>query len=220
MTAIALERLSDPLVTPILALLKDAVNADLAAAMTDAGISPTMDAVKSTVPHPISAQILTADPSLPMLVCYRVRQVNQRRTFGYVDQLCTLRLQYITDATSVEQIGSRWPLLDRTWRACIKALCDGHHPAHASDDNVLEDAGVVWVNEAAQKSESFLGGGDFVFPQWEADIQVTWRDAALTDVSDLDDLADFAGPLTQCFQPEDEDYAENNGDVSILVTSE
>lgn len=211
MTASALERLPDPLVTPLLELLKDAVNAKLAETMERLGLDAE-DAIAATLNYPVEARSLGGQLNLPLLACYRIRQQSQRRTFGYLDQLVTLRLQYISSATSFDRLDDRWPLLDYVWRAAFDTLCAGHHAAHQDDAHVLEDAGVIWVNEAATKIEGYLAGGDYAYPQWEADVQVTWRDLAKTDTSALYPVLSLQARITQAL---DGDPREPAGDVII-----
>lgn len=213
MTALATERLPDPLVTPLLALLKDAANAKLRADMEAAGIEP-VDVISATQPYPADAKSLTASPSLPLLACYRTRQQSVRRTFGHRDYLTTLRLHYISSPTAADRLDERWPILDRVWRAVFDALCAGHDAAHLDDELVLEDAGVIAVNEAATKAEGYLPGSDYALPQWEADVQVTWRDTTRTDTSALYPVLSLTARITQAI---DGDPRPANGDVVITA---
>lgn len=175
---LASEQLPDPLLDPLLALLKDAVNTELAEQFEAAGIEAE-DVIASTLRRPVNAGdvvVAPASDSLPVLVGFRMREQPFRRTFGHLDYRTTLRLQYIGNACAIDQLNKRWPILSATWRAAFDALCAGHHEAHADDDRVLDAAGVVWLNEAPFKTEGYLPGGDAVYPIWEADVVLDWRD--------------------------------------------
>ena len=186
----ALDTLSDPLVTPVLALLKDAVNADLRAQMLLAGVEPE-DAIVSTAPHPVELEIAGESP-LPMLTCYRVRSRSRQFSFSHVDHTSTLQLSYITSATAREQLDERWPLLHRVWTAILTTLARGHHLSHQEGASVLLDAGVIRLDPAtAQKREVFVAGGDYTYPGFVAEIDVVHRDGAELDTSTLYPVLSF-----------------------------
>jgi hypothetical protein len=149
-----------------------------------------------------------------VLVAFRIREQAFRRTFVHLDQRTTVRLQYIGNACGLDQLDERWPILSRVWQAAIAALLAGHHTAHQDDAPVLEEAGVVWVNEAAAKAEGFLPKGDAVYPMWEADVQLDWRDLdkQAGRTRDLYPVLSLSGRIMQ--QLED-DGREPAGDVVI-----
>lgn len=180
----ALDSLVDPLIAPLLALLKDAINADLAAEMLALDLVPE-DAVQTTAPHPVPLEI-AGQLALPMLTCFRVRSRSRVATFSHTDQVNTLQFGYLTPATSREQLDERWPLLDRVWQSLLRTLNRGSHPAHLAGAPVLEEAGVVRIaTEAALKLELFAEAGDYSYPMFRGEVDVTWRDTSPFDTSGL-----------------------------------
>lgn len=180
----ALDQLPDPLITPLLALLADAANADLSAEMVEAGLTPEL-VVATTAPHPVALEIL-GETALPLLACYRVRTRSRRFSIAYVDHTYTLQLAYLTPAAAREQLGARWPLLDRVWSSLLRALRRGRHDAHQAGANVLGPAGVLKVDLAtAQKLELFAEAGDFTYPMFRAEVDVVYRSASEIDTSAL-----------------------------------
>jgi hypothetical protein len=175
MTANALDVIPDPLITPLLALLHDAINADLAVDMTAAGV-PVEDAVLTTSHVPLVLPLEGAGV-LPALHCYRVRTRPVQTTMYYLDHGYTLQFAYATPPTGREQLDARWPILDRAWSSLVRTLKRGHHPAHMADADVLLDAGMVRVAvQTAVKRELFVDGGQQVFPGFVAEVDVVWRD--------------------------------------------
>jgi hypothetical protein len=172
----ALDVIPDPLVTPVLALLYDAINADLAIDMAAAGV-PVENAVSTTSHVPFTLTMVGAG-ALPALHCYRVRSRSSQQTVQWVNHTSTLQFVYATPAAGREQLDVRWPLLDRVWHSMLRALKRGYHPAHAGGDLVLLEAGVVRIDlSTAIKREAFIEAGQQTFPGFVAELDVVWRDA-------------------------------------------
>lgn len=180
----ALESLSDPLIAPVLALCKDAINADLADAMEAAGVTPE-DAVRATAPYPFALRIEGA-AVLPALHCYRVQSRSTQFSVVHVDHVSRLQFTYATPGIGREGLDERWPLLDRVWRALLGALKSGSHAAHADGADVLSDAGVVKVDlGTTRKLEVFIEDGNHTFPGFIGELDVTWRDGSDVDTGSL-----------------------------------
>jgi hypothetical protein len=174
----ALDSLPDPLITPILALLYDAINADLTAEMTAAGVPPDLlePAVQTTCKVPFTLG-MEGSGVLPALHCYRVRTRSVQTTMYYLDHGSTLQFAYATPPTGRDMLDVRWPLLDRVWHALIRTLVRGSHPAHMGGADVLLDAGVVRIlRQTAIKRELFTPDGQQTFPGFVAEVDVIWRD--------------------------------------------
>lgn len=172
----ALDVIPDPLITPLLALLFDAINADLALDMAAAGAT-VEDAVATTSHVPFTLTLEGAGV-LPALHCYRVRTRSVQSTMYYLDHGSTLQFVYCTPPAGRDMLDVRWPLLDRVWHSLIRTLKRGHHPAHQADADVLLDAGVVRVMvQTAIKRELFIEGGQQTYPGFVAEVEVVWRDA-------------------------------------------
>lgn len=191
---LAIEQLEDPLVSPLLELCKSAANADIAQIMAALGLVPE-DVIAKVVSRPLTPE--TLDAELPVLSCYRIAQQGQRTTFAHLDHLVTLRLHYVAPSTSREQLEERWPLLEQTWQAIFGAISAGRHEAHSENGAVLEEAGVVWTSENYVKREGFLSNGAVAYPQFEADVQVLWRDLGEGDASALYPVLSLDARLTQ-----------------------
>jgi hypothetical protein len=180
----ALDGMVDPLIGPMLALLKDAINADLAAEMIALDLEPE-DTVQTTAPHPVPLEI-AGQLAMPLLTCFRVQSRSRVATFLHTDHVNLLQFGYLTPATAREQIDERWPLLDRVWRALLRTLANGAHPAHQAGAPVLTNAGVVRIStDSAKKLELFAESGDYAYPMFRGEVEVVWRDASLVDTSAL-----------------------------------
>lgn len=191
----ALESLSDPLIDPILALLKDGINADVAAlvAAVSPAASDTRAAVLTTKRRPFVLP-MEGEGVLPALHCYRVRTRSSQFSIVHTDHTSTLQFTYATPACEVGSLDARWALLDRVWRMIVRMLKRGKHPAHEDGDDVLEAAGVIRTNLAAsRKLEVFLGSDAQAFPGFIAEVDVTWRDAAEEDPGELFPALSFDG---------------------------
>lgn len=189
----ALDTVVDPLVTPLLAFLKDAINADLSAE-TPPDSEPEA-AVATTAPHPVDIE-MTGETALPILTCYRTRSRARRRSIAFVDHTVTLQFTYVTAATAREQLGARWPLLERVWAALLLSLSTGSHPAHADGEDVLDSLRVIEVVlSTAQKREIFQPGGDYTYPAFVAEIDLIVQDDSLGDASTLYPALSFDGGI-------------------------
>lgn len=189
----ALDTVEDPLITPLLAFLKDAINGDLAPEMPP-GNTPE-PAVASVAPHPVALEI-AGETALPLLSCYRVRSRTRQRTVTYVDRTVTLQFTYVSAATAREQIEARWPLLERVWVALESALLEGAHPAHAGGANVLAALGVIEVPlGTSQKREGFQPGGDFAYPCFIAEVDLLVQSSSAPDTSHLYPALSFQSDL-------------------------
>lgn len=179
----ALDTIVDPLLVPLLALLKDAINADLAAeAPADATPEP---AVATTAPHPVPI-LIAGETALPVLACYRVRSRARQRSVSYVDHTQTLQFSYVSAATAREELPARWPSLERVYEALLQTLRAGHHPAHQGDAHVLEGLGVVDLPlSTLQKRELFAEGGDFTYPMFLLEVDMVVQTAEFKDPSTL-----------------------------------
>jgi hypothetical protein len=181
----ALESLGDPLIDPILALLKDAVNAEILALTTAMPAEDARAAIQTTSRRPFVLGV-EGEGALPALHCYRVRSRTSQFTAVHLDYINTLQFTYATPACSQDLLDERWAILDRVWRIALKALKRGKHPAHNSGADVLEAAGVVKVDYATgRKQEAFIEHGGSTFPGFVAEIDVTWRNPADEDTSAL-----------------------------------
>jgi hypothetical protein len=178
-----LDSTEDPLVAPILGLVQAAVNARF---VVDDALFESDEAVKSTHNYPIDLLIGLGDLAMPALGCHRTRTRHKRHSAVWTDHVSTLRFTYITPACSREQLGRRWPLLDRVWQATVDAICAGHHEDYLDDAEVLADAGVIRVNvDTATKQELYADHGDFSYPAFWGEIEITWRDLTKHDTTDL-----------------------------------
>lgn len=181
----ALDTVVDPLLTPLLGLLQDAINADLAAEVPPAPDTTAEPAVATTAPHPVPI-VIAGETALPLLACYRVRSRARQRSISYVDHTQTLQFSYLSAATAREQLPARWPSLERVYQALLKTLRAGHHPAHAGDANVLEGLGIIDVPlSTLQKRELFAEGGDFTYPMFLLEVDVVVQTATFNDPSTL-----------------------------------
>ena len=181
----ALDTVVDPLVTPLLALLKDAINADLAAEVPPSPDTTPEPAVATTAPHPVPI-IMAGETALPLLACYRVRSRARQRSVVYFDHTQTLQFSYLSAATAREQLPARWPSLERVYQALVKTLRAGHHPAHAGDANVLESLGIIDMPlTTLQKRELFAEGGSFTYPMFLCEVDVVVQTTDFTDPSTL-----------------------------------
>ncbi len=168
-----LDSTSDPLIDPVLALIKAAVNAEFVTMDPQFGSD---EVVKTTHNYPIDLTLGLGDMSMPALGCHRIRSRAKRFSVVHTDYINTLKFTYITPACAREQIGGRWPLLERVWRTAVDVLFLGHHPAYLSDAPVLINAGVINVDlNTATKQELYAEQGDYAFPAFFGEIEVTWR---------------------------------------------
>lgn len=200
----ALESLTDPLLGPMLALLKDGITADMLALTVEAGAEDTRAAVKTTVARPFVLGVEGEDV-LPALHCHRIRSRSSQFSAVYVDHIATLQFMYVTPACSQELLEPRWALLDRVWRSMLRTLRRGSHPAHAFGADVLDDAGVVRINLlTAVKREAFVEQGEYTFPAFVAEMDVTWRDGTEVD----------QGPLFPALSFDTQIFVNTDGDTT------
>jgi hypothetical protein len=203
-----LESIADPLLGPLLALLKDAINSDLAAEQTAAGVvaDEVEDAVTAVYPNAVNLQML-GQATLPALSAFRLRTRSTRVTSVYWEHTYTLQFEYITPQTALEQIDNRWPLLDRVWLALIDTLCRGTHADHEGGDEVLADAGIVKVlTGTAQKQEAYVEGTGYAYPMFRASIDIVCQsNRSRTDIDDLGTANTVRGKFF--IDPDVDDYA-------------
>ena len=195
----ALDTVEDPLITPLLALLKDAINSDLGAEAPssdgDGDAVVAEPAVATTQPYPAPIE-MAGETALPQLSCYRIRSRGRRRSIAYVDRTVTLQFTYVSAATAREQLDERWPLLERVWVALESALLAGRHPMHAGGDDVLGVLGIIDVPvEAMQKREFYAPGGNFAYPAFAAEVDVVVQTAPGADTSHLYPALSFQSDL-------------------------
>lgn len=174
-----LERVSDPLVSGVLALLTDAVNADLAEHMERAGIALDSEKpVQQAVPHPVDLRMGLAEQTLPVLAVYRVRERGESLVMGRDDTRVTLQATYICDATAREQLAERWPLLSFAAESIRQTMLRGSHSAHRGGEVVYEAMGVQIVySRTWNKVEAYAEAGDYCYPMFRAEIEMNVRDA-------------------------------------------
>lgn len=189
MAVSALDVIQDPLITPILALLRAGINADLAADMATQGVTPEPAiATVSPVPFVLGRE---GDGVLPALHCYRIRSRSKQTTLFYRDETATLQLVYVTPATGRDQIEQRWPILDRVWRSLVRTLRSGY----LGGVDVLGAAGVIHVAaETANKQELYIERQES-FPGFVATIDVVWRPADESDVGTVYPALSIDGQL-------------------------
>lgn len=179
----ALDTLEDPLITPLLALAKDAINADVALDV-DPAATPEA-AVATTAPHPIPIEII-GETAMPILACYRVRTRVSQRTVHLYDHTQTLQWVYVSPATSREQLPYRWPLLEHVWQALLSAVTSGSSAAHKGGAQVLEPIGVIDLPlPRILKREFFYDNGDYAYPAFVAEMDVVVQDDSALDTSHL-----------------------------------
>ena len=110
------------------------------------------------------------------------------------DELATLKFVFISPACSREEIAGRWPLLDKVWRKIVDTMYRGHDESYQDDVDVMATAGVVRVDlNSARKQEFYAEKGNYAFPAFWGEIEVLWRDPALSDTSELDPFNRAAG---------------------------
>lgn len=179
----ALDTLQDPLIATLLALSKDAINAEVA---LEADPTATPEAaVATTAPHPIPIEII-GETAMPILACYRVRTRAARRSLHLYDHTQTLQWIYVSPSTSREQLPSRWPLLEHVWQALFGAVTTGAHPAHAGGAQVLAPLGLIDLPlPRIIKREFFYDAGDFAYPAFVAEMDVVVQDDSALDTSGL-----------------------------------
>lgn len=171
----ALESLGDPLIDPILSLVKDAINADILTLTTAASAEDARAGVLTTTRRPFQVA-MDGEGTLPCLSCYRVRSKASQLSIVHVDHIETLQFTYATPACDQSLLDERWSVLDRVWRIALKALKIGHHPSHSGGVEVLSPVGVVRTNYAtAIKREAWIANGGLTFPGFVAEVDVTWR---------------------------------------------
>jgi hypothetical protein len=179
--AAALDSLPDPLITPLLQFLQIAVNADLREQMATVTLQPGVEAedvIQTIAPRPLDL-LVDGDGKLPMLGCVRTKVRSKQVTFGFKENYTTLRFYYFTPATNVDQLGERWPLLNRVWESMIRALEVGKHDDYHAGADLLEELQITWVNfESATKQELHAERGQFAFPAFIGDIEIRTRMAA------------------------------------------
>jgi hypothetical protein len=179
----ALDTLHDPLITTLLALSKDAINADVALE-ADPAATPEA-AVATTAPHPIPIEII-GETAMPILACYRVRSRAARRSLHLYDHTQTLQWIYVSPSTAREQLPMRWPLLEHVWQALFGAVTTGAHPAHADGAQVLAPLGVIEMPlPRILKREFFYDAGDYAYPAFVAELDVVVQDDSALDTSGL-----------------------------------
>lgn len=206
----ALESLPDPLLGPLLPLLKDAINSDLRVEQTAAGVAPAdlKDVVVQAWPNAVTLEIL-GQAALPVLAAFRLRARSRRATVTFWEHTYTLQFEYVTPQTALEQIDNRWPLLDRVWLALMDTLCRGTHADHtpAPGDPVMEDSGLVRVlTETALKQEMYAESAGYAYPMFRATVDVVCQ--SNRSRTDIDDLG-VANTVRAMFwtDPEVDDYA-------------
>lgn len=183
MTALTIERLTDPVLSVLLPFLRDAVNADMAALMTANGL-PVETAVETTLPHPVRIDMGISEDQMPVLSAYRYRQARKRRTFSKVENVITVQAVYVSPLCAHTQIADRWPLLEAVWSSIMSALSAGYHVAHSAGARVLDDAGMVEFNQdTATKTELFIERGEYAFPAFRGEFEVRWAEAAKPSTS-------------------------------------
>ena len=169
---------TDPAIVAVLALLRDAMNADL-----DTGDEP---AVVGTYAWPMRNPDVQ-DQQLPALFCWRRRQAFAPRMVGPHDRVITLQLTYLMPPATRDNAEAMWAHLQASYDVAADALFAGHHEAHEGDAAVLEDAGFIDIDITAP--------ADFAPPPLDADPQHRW-DAAfvvtLRTSADTSDLADLS----------------------------
>lgn len=176
MSVNALDCIPDPLITPILGLLKFAINADLAKDMVHAGVA-VEDAVASTSPVPFALN-MEGEGQLPALHCYRVRSSSSQYSIAYTNHTSKLQFVYASPAAGRDLLDQRWPLLDRVWHSLIRTLKRGIYPGYEGGIDVMQDAGVIRTDLATtNKREIFIEGGELTYPGFIAEVDVIWRDA-------------------------------------------
>lgn len=203
MSVNALDCITDPLITPILGLLKFAINADLARDMVAASVD-VEDVIKTTSPVPFALP-MEGEGVLPALHCYRVRSKSSQFSIFFTDHTSTLQFIYASPAAGRDNLEARWPVLDRVWHSLIRTLKSGSYPGYASDADVMLDAGVVRVALATtNKREIFIEGGGLTYPGFIAEVEVVWRDGNDNDQTVYPDATSFDGRI----------FVNTNGDTS------
>lgn len=213
----ALESLDDPLIDPILALLKAAVNADIAAALPVAPDEPSDERAAVLVTRRMPLELAAVgEGETPVLACYRVRSKVTQFTAIHTDHIDTLQFVYASPSCDQDLLDERWAVLDRVWRSALRALKRGKHPEHEDGEDVLEDAGVVRVDYAtAWKREIFVPHGGLTYPGFIAEIDVTWRPEDEQDSTVYPDALSFDGKI---FVDTDGDYTGDPDVIARAVT--
>lgn len=176
MSVNALDCISDPLITPILALLQYAINTDLAKDMANAGVD-VEDAVATTSPLPFALD-MEGEGQLPALHCYRVRSSSSQYSISYTNHTSKLQFVYASPAAGRDNLEARWPLLDRVWHSLARTLKRGMYPGYEGGIDVMLRAGVIRTDlSTSNKREIFVEGGELSYPGFIAEVDVVWRDA-------------------------------------------
>lgn len=181
-----LDSTKDRFLSPLLALLQDAINSDLEEEGLDAG-----QAVQHVAPYDMPLE-LAGELSLPALSCFRMRTALRRHSAIHLDELVTLRFRYITPGTARESLDERWPLIEHAWRSLVRTLEHGYHSAHRDGVRVRDEIGIVWIAwEQTNKVEMYADSGEFAYPAFQADVVMQVRDLRLprNDTTELHPMA-------------------------------
>lgn len=161
----------DPLLTPMLALLMAAINADIGEIMVHDGGS-SVNAVEATQLHPLDMEN-TADGQC-RLSAYRIRSRPTRTTMQRIDHVATVQFDYISPSCSKEQLDARWPLLEHVWQKLVETIDNGYHEAYLDGEFALGN--VIKLDlSTAQKIELFAPGSEYTFPAFRGQMDITWR---------------------------------------------
>jgi len=167
-----LERYADAQLDALLALLKDALNAELSTAQDLA--------VETTHAWPIGRERLMQQ-QFPALVIWRQRGGFRERIAGPHDQRVTLRIQYHLPTTPLAKVGLRWPLLQAAWDTLTEVFLAGHHEAHLDDADVLTAAGFIDIDLGGATVDFMMPGPDSdVAPSFDATVTVVIRPTSST----------------------------------------
>jgi hypothetical protein len=187
MTAEAVDVVRDPLLTPVLALLMTAINADVGYIMDHDG-GYTTPACATTQLHPLDLK--QCPDNEPRLSAYRIRSRPVRTSMQRIDHVATVQFDYITPSCGDGQLTARWPLLETVWQVIVETLDRGYHEDYLDGEIALTNVLKVDLSTAS-KVELYADGGDLVFPAFRAQIDITWRGRETRDPTTYYPALDF-----------------------------
>lgn len=211
----AVDVVRDPLLTPLLALLMAAINADVGSIMLHDG-GKEVPAVVTTQLHPLS--LMHEPDGGPRLSAYRISSRPVRTTMQRIDHVATVQFDYITPACGHEQLDARWPLLEQVWQVMVDALDKGHHAAYQDDEPALTNVLKVDLT-TARKVELYADGQESTFPAFRAQMDITWRGEETAATRTYYPALSFTIALPRA-DGEDADgnpLLEDNADVTTVI---
>lgn len=178
----SLNAITDPQVAALIELARGAVNAELAPETGE-------DAVVGTYNHPRPLAI-QGDVKLPSLAIYRRSERRQRRTQQRLERRVVIVIDYLCRPVGIDEIGLRWPILQRVWNEIVEAFHAGKHEAVAGGAPILSVAAFTAIeSDTMEVNYDFASQDQLAFPFFRGTLVVWHREKA--DISRLPDLREL-----------------------------